>query len=92
MEIKQSICERATEMTRCVVDFDYIDGTLLIQINDGQVLLAESKGGKYVYEGLWFPMCNCSEYWQALTEILLGIRKPEIIPPMDIHEQAHDDW
>lgn len=92
MDRETAIWYRATEMTRCVVDFDYIDGALLVQINDEQVLLAESKGGKYVYEGQWFLMCDCSDYWKALVEILLGVRKPAPIPPMDIHEQAHDDW
>lgn len=92
MEIKQSICERATEMASRVVDFDYLEGSLIVETKSGNVLLAESKGGKYVYGGLWFPMCNCSEFWQALTEILLGIRKPSRLIPFDIHEQAHDDW
>lgn len=82
----------ATQVSQRVADFDYIDGSIILQMKAGYMYLAERKNGKYVYSGEWFFLSDCNEFWQALTEILLGIRKPSPIPPMDIHEQAHDDW
>jgi hypothetical protein len=93
MERDKALLWRATQISLIVVDFDYLEGgALLVQTCDGEVLLAESKGGEYVYHGGWFPCCNCSEFWEVLVDILLGIRQPAQLPPYDPHEQAHDDW